>query len=675
MRAIRALVGEIQQLAEAGPPPREFYPEFLRRVVSGLAAVGGAVWVAGNDGQRRAEYLHEFDQALLDVETGDGHQNLELIENVFANGEPRLEQPRPSDGDEAEAPTAASHLQLFAPVKSNGQVEAVVQILQRPRQDPAIQKGYLQFLITVCRFAALWLKKQEEKKQQDQVAQMRRQEQFAHHVYDSLDVGLTASNIANEARRVIECDRVSVAVCKGRNCTVKAISGQDTFDNRSNVVDLLRKLATRVVAGGEPLWHCGDPQDLPPQIEDALEDYVEESFAKTIVVLPLRKPEAHQAARQDEADAETDAAARIEGEIIGALVIEQIEHAVPRAELEPRVRVVAEHSARALNNAVEHNNLFLMPVWRTMGRAMGLFRGRALTKTTIVLSIVVALLAVLIFVPYRFGLDAGGVLQPAERQDVFAKVKGVVTDVHVDSGDMVTAGQTLIELRNPELEARWLAKTKERDTVEHELRTIVNRRVRTRDLSRTERIELNSEQSRLSLRLKALDDELAVLGEQRSHLRIRSPMSGRIISWNLKKLLKDRPVTEGDKLLTVANPDGPWELELHMPEKRMGHLDKARRELADGEKLRVSYILVSEPGNTRYGWVEEIQPAADLHDTEGLSVPIRVSINFNDPDNPIRDPRSGTEVTGNVECGYGSVGSVWFYEVYEAIQRAWYYYF
>ena len=43
----------------------------------------------------------------------------------------------------------------------------------------------------------------------------------------SLDPRFTAYTIANEGRRLIECDRVSVAICKGRSCVIEAISGQD----------------------------------------------------------------------------------------------------------------------------------------------------------------------------------------------------------------------------------------------------------------------------------------------------------------------------------------------------------------------------------------------------------------------------------------------------------------
>ena len=41
-----------------------------------------------------------------------------------------------------------------------------------------------------------------------------------------------------------------------------------------------------------------------------------------------------------------------------------------------------------------------------------------------------------------------------------------------------------------------------------------------------------------------------------------------------ERLLK-RPVNRGENLLEIADPTKEWELEVLMPEKRMGHIAKA----------------------------------------------------------------------------------------------------
>ena len=71
---------------------------------------------------------------------------------------------------------------------------------------------------------------------------------------------------------------------------IEAVSGQDVFDKRSNTIRLLGRLASAVVASGEAIWYTGDTRDMAPQVEEAVEEYVDESHSKTVAVLPLRRP-------------------------------------------------------------------------------------------------------------------------------------------------------------------------------------------------------------------------------------------------------------------------------------------------------------------------------------------------------------------------------------------------
>src|SRR5205085_9842761 len=79
-------------------------------------------------------------------------------------------------------------------------------------------------------------------------------------------------------------------------------------------------------------------------------------------------------------------------EIIGALIIEQLETDVPREVLDPRIDLVYEHAARAMSNTLDHNNLFLMPVWRAVGKSKIVVQGRNLPKTVTISVIVVLVL-------------------------------------------------------------------------------------------------------------------------------------------------------------------------------------------------------------------------------------------------------------------------------------------
>jgi hypothetical protein len=134
----------------------------------------------------------------------------------------------------------------------------------------------------------------------------------------------------------------------------------------------------------------------------------------------------------------------------------------------------------------------------------------------------------------------------------------------------------------------------------------------------------------------------------------------------LRNRLIQRPVQRGQVLLRVADPGGPWQLELHMPESRMGHIVKRQQALYDewDDRLEVSYILATEPGTTRYGRVEEIHRSAEVRGDEGNTVLIKVAIDKSE----LPQLRPGSTVTAKVSCGRRPLGYVLLHDVIAFVQ-------
>ncbi len=130
--------------------------------------------------------------------------------------------------------------------------------------------------------------------------------------------------------------------------------------------------------------------------------------------------------------------------------------------------------------------------------------------------------------------------------------------------------------------------------------------------------------------------------------------------------------------MTIADPNGPWQLELAMPERRMGHLSEARREFfakrESGEvsasdsphDLPVSYILATDPSSRKEGEIKVVYGNTQVKGEEGPTVKLIVEINSEDLS---KGPRPGTTVTANVKCGRCSLGYSWFHEVMEWVQK------
>lgn len=666
---IRGLVGEIVQLSKSDLGPEQYYPAVLQRIVQALAAVGGAVWVKEEGKGLQLVYQINLSETLKDVQSEDGVRHQRLVEYIAGSNQPQLIPPLSGLSDERAGGNPTRYLLVMAPMQSDAAVEGVIEVFQRPDSAPNTQRGYLKFLLQMCEQISEWLKSRKLRQYSDRHSLWAQADHFSRLVHSSLDLSETSYTIVNEGRRLIGCDRVSLALLKGSKCAVQAISGQDTLDNRSNIVTTLSNLATKVVGTGEALYYDGTTADMPPQLEEAVHAYVDESYAKTVSVLPLRKPGDPIVDDKDREDVGRDI--REDREVIGALIIEQIESDVPREVLLPRIDLVYEHTARAMSNSLEFNNLFLMPVWRTLGKASWVVRTRTLPKTLTIAGIALVALICLFVVPYSFNLSAKGALQPEDRQEIFVDTPGRIEELLVKDGQDVKKGDLLARLTSEDLNLELSKVLGEIKETSEQLSTVQQAKLE-KVSSKADATKLAGEAARLKLRLKSLEMQQELIFTKKDRLEIRSPMDGKVVlSWDVEKQLLHRPVERGRSLMSIANTSGKWELEVFMPERRVGHIRDAQGYFKKNN-LDVSYVLATDPGTQWKGAVKEIHEATQMHDQEGHVVRIRVDLSGQETP---KNPRPGASATVQVHCGSAAIGYVWFHEAIEYAQKFWFTYF
>ena len=656
---IRSLVGEIAQLSRSDVAPEEFYGQFLTRVVSALAAVGGAVWATNEEGRLGLQYQINLQETRLrEKDEEEQAQHGRLLYKVLSSGEALLVPPHSGAGELADTKDKAANptdfLLVLGLLKTDLEALGVVEVFQRTEAGLATQQGYLRFLNQMCDLAGDFLKSRQLRHFSHRQVLWTQLEDFTHVVHANLDPRETAYTIANEGRRLIECDRLSVAIRRGNKCTIEAISGQDVFNTRSNTVRLLGQLASAVVVTGEPIWYTGDTRDMAPQVEDAVQAYVDEAHSKTVAVLPLRRPLGPEEEEpRDRPDAEPP---------VGALIVEQIEDSRVPPTLVQRVEVVCRHSAVALANAMEHQNLFLMPVWRALGKSRAVLKARTLPKTLTIAGAILALLLGLFIWPADFCLESKGTLEPADRRDVFAGIKGVVIDVPVKHGQMVNKNDLLAVLRDVDLEVEITRVNGQLLAVGERITALGLQLLQRRNLTDEEKGRLMGERREAEAQQASLREQLGLLQKKGKELKVRSPIPGQIVTFDVRNKLINRPVQRGQVLMRVADLGSDWQLELRMPENRMGHITRAQQQF--GDKLDVRYQLATDPGQDFYGNVAEVQRSAEVHGEEGNTVTIKVAIDKTE----LPHLRPGATVTGKVYCGRRSIGYVWFHDVFEFIQ-------
>jgi multidrug efflux pump subunit AcrA (membrane-fusion protein) len=645
---IRNLVREIAQIAKSDVSPADFYDAVLNRIVSALAAIGGAVWTVGENGQLALEYQINLRETRLAESEEDQIQHARLLRKVVNSGEGMLAPPQSGSGNTEDGGNPTDFLLVMGPLKTANETAGVLEIFQRPGSSPTVQRGYLRFLLQMCELASEYLKSRKLQHFTDRQALWAQLENFTRLVHKGLDTRGTAYTIANEGRRLIDCDRVSIAINKGRKCVIEAVSGQDTFDKRSNTVTLLSELATAVIATGETIWYTGDTSAMAPQVEEAVHEYVDECHSKAVAVVPLKEP--HD---------ESDPTAR--PKVLGALIVEQIEDSRPRDGMIQRIEIVANHSSIALANSLEYNELFLMPVWRALGKSKWVVEARQLPYTISIGAAVLVALLILCFWPGDFELTGKGKLQPVVRREVFANMDGNIEKVMVEHGDMVKKDQVLARMRNIELSVKMAEAQGQMEQTRAQLIATAN--ALDGRLNAEERNRQESEQLKLQSQLDSLKQQLELYKIKKAQLNITSPIDGQMVTWDAQQTLMGRPVQQGNALMTVVNPNGDWELEIQMPESRMGFITDAQTEL--GPDLRVKWITTTNPGVTHYGKVKEVHRTAEVRGEEGNTVLVRVTIDKNDAP----DRRNGSEVTTRIYCGRASLGYIWLHDLFTFVQK------
>lgn len=654
-REIDALIETVARLAQSDLTPTEFYAEVMDRLVPALAATAGAVWTGGAAGGVELQYQVNLPGVLASQDGEATRRHARLVEQVLATGKGKLSPPQSGTADSDQAANPTQFALVLCPWSFEDS-SGVVEVFQRPGASPAAQQGCLRFLSAICELVADFHRNRQLRGFRRRIEQLGRFEQFIERVHRTLDLTSTAYAIANEGRHLIGCDRLSVAVLQRRRWRVLAISGVDSVNRRANAVRHLERLAKAVMTAGEPVWFDGSAGDLAPEIEERLIACADESHARALVVLPLAAPQGGEALDEEKHHKPP--------KVVGALVVEQFRGGLDE-RLRAGVNAIGHHSASALANAIEHESGPVVRLLRSLGKVCRKVGVEHVGKTAAILLALAAVAIALATVPADFRIAARGELQPLGRRDVFAPSDGVVSELEVAHADRVEADQVLLVMRRPELDFEFKRVGGELQTARKKLAAVEAERLQNRRETADERRQygrLTAQQEELQEETASFEKQYEILEAQQAELTVRSPIDGEVLTWDLKQLLEARPVNRGQVLMTVADLEGPWVLELRVPDDRVAHVLAAQQEI--GEDLDVSFVLAADPGRRLHGKIDRVGIRTEVSETEDAFVLATVRINRDE----IPELIPGSSVVAKIHCGRRAVGYVWFHDLWEAIQ-------
>ncbi len=673
---IRKLVAEIADLAESDIQPNEFYVEFLNRAVAAVAASGGAFWLLDGRGSLKLQHQLEFRlTGLLDGRVRTQPHDA-LLGCMIQASQAQIIPPGASVEGVPNAGNPTGFALIIAPLIVDKQVVGLIEVLMDPSRRAATQKSTLRFVSDLCDLAASYLKNRQMRQMMSQQRLWNQLEGFTHQIHGSLDLKETAYSVANDGKRLVGCDRFSVALKIGGRVLVEAVSGQEVVEQRSNLIRELNRLCKVVIRSGEDLIYTGNTEGFSPDIRDALEVYVDESGSKAVIITLLHKPDQEP----------TEPNQQKEKVPFGCLVAEQIGDEVASTDAHARTEVVSRHASTALWNAQEHDKIFLLPLLKVMGSPWRFFRGRTLAKIIGVLLAIVALIGVLAFVPYKLTIEGRGALLPEERRTTYAPVPGVVTQVPVNHGDFVKKGDLLCLITSKDLEKEHKRLIAEAGQADSQAAHLMKQLHNSTNMRPEEQVQLQGQLQGEKIKAKSAKEQIAILEEQFETMKILAPQNGIVTTWETKKNLVDRPVEVGTELITVSGIEGEWILEVEVPDDDMGPVLEAQSKLendikagkkAIGSALSAYFVTATDPEHRYEGFVRKIASKAELVEQKHV---VKVTVGFSE--NVRREflkrnqaLRPGAEVRARIDCGNARLAYVLLRDViqvfYETVLFRW----
>ncbi len=648
---IRLILGELRQLAKTEVGEAEFLGQLGKRTLETTGAAGFTIWQI--DDQQQVTAIHETGvnprRANLDERQLDMHTR--LVRTVNSGGRPTLIEPDARDSASGEVINPMAYLLLLKPLQDPAlQYHYVLELFQRPDIAAAARTGYMRYLEEIGEIYSAWKARHQLRDQSTRHGKQQRTMEFIRDIHTSLEPREVAYAAANDGRILAGCDRLSVLKFDGRRARVLSVSGQDDFDNRSNVIRKLENLATAACRSGQAMWLGGESHDeLPRTTGELVDDYLNESHSRTLGVIPLfNQPEEATGDQPDEPVAE-----RVS---VGAMVFEWFGQDVPRHAAGTDVEMLTDHVGRALANAQAYHSIFLLPLWKLLGKWKWLVQAKNLPRAAAAVLAAIGLTLFFLLFPWPLNMRVEGTLQPVQQQNVFANIDGVISRVHVRHGQRVQAGDLLLELRNDELDYQLTSALGELDQIKNDIST--TRAGSLAELPPEQAAAADARLSSLDHKRQTVQQQIGLLKKMSEKLRVFSPIEGTIVSWDPVRQLTERPVSREDVLLVVAAVDSGWQMELFIPERKYGHV------MAAGPHPEVTFFTATDPNRSFDGRITEMEAHATEQPRYGSAV--RAFASFNPNDSP--DLYVGAAVTAKIHCGTASVGYCWFHELFEFIQ-------
>lgn len=697
-RQIDEAFEDASKLAGSNLAPAEFYDKFLARTLSGINAPAGAVWLRTPQGFLQIAAQHHLEKMGLDEKRGGRQCHNEVLRQVFQAAPPRpvMLEPQgrlggagPVEPGSVPAANLTDFYALFAPIVGpEKQSLGLLEVFQEASFDPRMYQTFLQYALQMAGYASQYHSFAATRQSAGSEKVFVQLEAFARLIHSTLNPTECAYHVANEGRKLVEADRLCVAVRHGSKAKVEAVSGADVVEKASTHVRRMRDLFNAVLKFNDKLVFRGTKDEsLPPDVLHALDAYLAESQPKLLVVAPVR----------DEREKDADKPAR------SALMMEVFNPPDQTDPLIERLEVVGKHAAPALYNAAELKRIPFKPLWWPVVKLQDGLGGKAKLYTLLAIAGVLLLAAAMVFVPYPMKMTAKGQFLPEKVVNVYPPAEGEVREVLVVKGQTgIRPDAPVVRLYSPEKASELSELSVQQEQAARTVQLLSQQRqdrsTKADEVIRLTMSQVEAEAKGLGAkqRMDALvaQNNLLTGPQERGFFVAKAPALdskfgsawANITGLDARETLMRRAVRPSEPMLRLGAVDGPWRVDLKIPQRGIGHVNQAfataGRHKTEADPRGGGKMVKYLPVDVLFGGFEtqkfpgkmyehdvaiEAVPNKDDHnETEPVvQAYVQVDLSGLTPDEQRAFKKAGAEVRANVVCGDRALGYSLFHGVWE----------
>lgn len=435
--------------------------------------------------------------------------------------------------------------------------------------------------------------------------------EFISHINRATDLDTMSIIAVNHLAKQFKFDRVSLGLLKQNNLQLRAISFVSQFDKRSDLIE---------------------------QLSHTLQEAIEQN---TDILIPAVGPTKHLQVQHKVLVKQQQLAycATLlikEGDLIlGGLLLEKKQGATPPV---PQMHSIKQY-VNAIGESVAIRSGITQPQ-KSSDKILNLMRFLTKRKQLERLFIIFfALIAVLSLLPYPYTLQGDATIQSKSRHLLVAPFDGFLSDVLVEPGQKVEAGEVLAKLKDDDL-------ILERDKLVSQIQQLnleYDTALAAADRAQAAIVDSQISQSRVQLELAQ---------KMMSRTVLVAPASGVIVSDDIRQSI-GAPVQQGDILIEVAKSNN-FDVQVFILEN-----DIAEIKPTQSGKLS----LFSFPGETFEIKVKKITPISEISNGNNY---FRVEAELTEN---VEALRPGMRGSGKISIGSRRLGWIWFHDFWYWIRR------